>query len=159
LGSLTNFVKQFCFREKSTKTRIETPEFVLLPRCCILVLEKNPPKQGLKLFFKKNIGRANPVLEKNPPKQGLKLFNNIRTPGYPALCFREKSTKTRIETSNPTRVVVNWIVLEKNPPKQGLKLLHTGNFEMHIGVLEKNPPKQGLKPPLMNSKRSSKSTF
>jgi len=36
--------------------------------------------------------------------------------------FREKSTKTRIETGNPkSPLLVQDQVLEKNPPKQGLK--------------------------------------
>jgi len=52
----------FGFREKSTKTRIETPQTNRFSFGSSFVLEKNPPKQGLK-----------PVLEKNPPKQGLKL--------------------------------------------------------------------------------------
>jgi len=37
------------------------------------VLEKNPPKQGLKLYPVFNYQRMlDGVLEKNPPKQGLK---------------------------------------------------------------------------------------
>jgi len=63
----------------------------------LLVLEKNPPKQGLKHAAElRLIGDGHVVLEKNPPKQGLK----------------------RIEVKGEgTRVTV----LEKNPPKQGLK--------------------------------------
>jgi len=38
--------------------------------------------------------------------------------------FREKSTKTRIETTLPAGCdQLRANVLEKNPPKQGLKLL------------------------------------
>jgi len=61
------------FREKSTKTRIETI--------------RRPCKEGSRCH----------VLEKNPPKQGLKHgFGEELEFG---LCrFREKSTKTRIET-------------------------------------------------------------
>jgi len=69
------------------------------------------------------LGYYNPgyVLEKNPPKQGLKRKNNwIKNCSFQ--CFREKSTKTRIETWNITKDSTNIItVLEKNPPKQGLK--------------------------------------
>gem|GEM_PF-3916351 len=44
-------------------------------------------------------------------------------------CFREKSTKTRIETALTckTGTNINW-VLEKNPPKQGLKLHITERY-------------------------------
>jgi len=65
------------------------------------------------------------VLEKNPPKQGLKQnFLNLSIPAK--IGFREKSTKTRIETKlQPIRNFrMGLEVLEKNPPKQGLKLLH-----------------------------------
>jgi len=62
------------------------------------VLEKNPPKQGLKLRFKILIQLLIFVLEKNPPKQGLKLDFNFRWCNWEC-GFREKSTKTRIETS------------------------------------------------------------
>jgi len=51
----------------------------------------------------------------------LKLFTatNYSDAGY---CFREKSTKTRIETRLQERgLQVQARVLEKNPPKQGLK--------------------------------------
>jgi len=61
------------------------------------------------------------VLEKNPPKQGLKLapFSPSATP---EMRFREKSTKTRIETIIKSYYFNIWFhVLEKNPPKQGLK--------------------------------------
>jgi len=61
------------------------------------------------------------VLEKNPPKQGLKqpMFAPI---GLNCVCFREKSTKTRIETKeNKEGKLLDEPVLEKNPPKQGLK--------------------------------------
>jgi len=85
------------FREKSTKTRIETKKLEDRWLGIVKVLEKNPPKQGLKQDLLINIGH----LEAR---------------------FREKSTKTRIETreisSGPT---VPGGVLEKNPPKQGLK--------------------------------------
>jgi len=39
------------FREKSTKTRIETGSMSMLPTMNFRVLEKNPPKQGLKRYF------------------------------------------------------------------------------------------------------------
>jgi len=60
------------FREKSTKTRIETgrPTFPRKPEP--KVLEKNPPKQGLKLNIIRFLNPIKQVLEKNPPKQGLK---------------------------------------------------------------------------------------
>jgi len=61
------------------------------------------------------------VLEKNPPKQGLKRKWEIN-PIAEDWSFREKSTKTRIETSvKVKRYYKNFWVLEKNPPKQGLK--------------------------------------
>jgi len=84
------------FREKSTKTRIETYyacSFAIFPPH---VLEKNPPKQGLKRQVAAAIGGATGVLEKNPPKQGLKPRNQS---------LHRAGNK----------------VLEKNPPKQGLK--------------------------------------
>jgi len=61
------------------------------------------------------------VLEKNPPKQGLKHpCGGVAS--EPNSSFREKSTKTRIETyvsfDNENG---KFEVLEKNPPKQGLK--------------------------------------
>jgi len=37
------------------------------------VLEKNPPKQGLKRKWFRRFVSFQSVLEKNPPKQGLKL--------------------------------------------------------------------------------------
>jgi len=64
------------------------------------------------------------VLEKNPPKQGLK--QDKRNPKIREYWgFREKSTKTRIETWILLLMYLrlNW-VLEKNPPKQGLKHTH-----------------------------------
>jgi len=42
-----------------------------------LVLEKNPPKQGLKPFSKEAAMKSLVVLEKNPPKQGLKQRKRI----------------------------------------------------------------------------------
>jgi len=67
------------------------------------VLEKNPPKQGLKRKQQRGVARViYRVLEKNPPKQGLKLrivSGNLHIPS-----FREKSTKTRIETAK----VLGW---------------------------------------------------
>jgi len=64
-----------CFREKSTKTRIETR------------------------WADKYVAVRERVLEKNPPKQGLKLVSDSLL--YSAIsCFREKSTKTRIETQS-----------------------------------------------------------
>jgi len=43
-----------------------------------VVLEKNPPKQGLKLGkIKKVEDLRDLVLEKNPPKQGLKPLKQI----------------------------------------------------------------------------------
>jgi len=91
--------RDFCFREKSTKTRIET--------WCINWSGSGKMK----------------VLEKNPPKQGLKHgYSNIY--GTSDACFREKSTKTRIETSSSGgKCSIRQQVLEKNPPKQGLKHL------------------------------------
>jgi len=67
------------------------------------------------------VGLGNDVLEKNPPKQGLKL--QIKRVSFgPFFCFREKSTKTRIETlSMSDEDIKRNKVLEKNPPKQGLK--------------------------------------
>jgi len=62
------------------------------------VLEKNPPKQGLKQSSCEATRETERVLEKNPPKQGLKHSNVF--PRY------QRTTR----------------VLEKNPPKQGLKL-------------------------------------
>jgi len=62
-----------------------------------VVLEKNPPKQGLKQEDKRKGMDELLVLEKNPPKQGLKQVIESC-----ARCF--------------------YYVLEKNPPKQGLKL-------------------------------------
>jgi len=63
------------------------------------VLEKNPPKQGLKQTNCFKIQSLHWVLEKNPPKQGLKQtdedWDNLRDQR-----FREKSTKTRIETAS-----------------------------------------------------------
>jgi len=61
------------FREKSTKTRIETTTIRHLRIKVAWVLEKNPPKQGLK--------RKRGAIESQQ-----------------LTCFREKSTKTRIET-------------------------------------------------------------
>jgi len=61
------------FREKSTKTRIETDETEYKGKARCQVLEKNPPKQGLKHTIIQGWGKK--------PKS-----------------FREKSTKTRIET-------------------------------------------------------------
>jgi len=91
-----------CFREKSTKTRIETlvakANLLLSP----LVLEKNPPKQGLKPVSLPRTLFHILVLEKNPPKQGLKLSARLMGDGFHK-SFREKSTKTRIETE-----VVIW---------------------------------------------------
>jgi len=47
------------------------------------VLEKNPPKQGLKPSIPKNFPLRHPkVLEKNPPKQGLKLLMDYQREGY-----------------------------------------------------------------------------
>jgi len=64
-----------------------------------LVLEKNPPKQGLKHFYLCIRHLPNQVLEKNPPKQGLKHTYIVQ--GYDQRTrFREKSTKTRIETAD-----------------------------------------------------------
>jgi len=86
------------------------------------VLEKNPPKQGLKQQKVRRPARRWKVLEKNPPKQGLKP-GWLWQQGKMLYRFREKSTKTRIETENAVWLpAVNIIVLEKNPPKQGLKL-------------------------------------
>jgi len=66
------------------------------------------------------------VLEKNPPKQGLKRKQQ-RGVARVVHCFREKSTKTRIETSLVSSRAIHFnIVLEKNPPKQGLKRLTRG---------------------------------
>jgi len=63
-----------------------------------LVLEKNPPKQGLKHKSEgSSFNRGNGVLEKNPPKQGLKPVSIVLLLSSKN-CFREKSTKTRIET-------------------------------------------------------------
>jgi len=69
-------------------------------KCCVnfvVVLEKNPPKQGLKRKTNRRDKEDIEVLEKNPPKQGLK---HSPTPNRPNnyRSFREKSTKTRIET-------------------------------------------------------------
>jgi len=61
------------------------------------------------------------VLEKNPPKQGLKQAMPFLK-HFVSLSFREKSTKTRIETICPSQPrLKRYEVLEKNPPKQGLK--------------------------------------
>jgi len=63
------------------------------------VLEKNPPKQGLKQTFRRLKWHEQlRVLEKNPPKQGLKLLYCCPLFLF-YCCFREKSTKTRIETA------------------------------------------------------------
>jgi len=73
--------------------------------------------------FRRRDGREtrSRVLEKNPPKQGLKRgINQSRGGGGPS--FREKSTKTRIETQKRRfEMKTATGVLEKNPPKQGLK--------------------------------------
>jgi len=61
------------------------------------VLEKNPPKQGLKPKKVKFLPVSSSVLEKNPPKQGLKHPYDD-SGDVDDLSFREKSTKTRIET-------------------------------------------------------------
>jgi len=90
------------------------------------------------------------VLEKNPPKQGLKLVGWSTRPPV-AKGFREKSTKTRIETtrrkekgrkrnsfrekSTKTRIETR-VALQGQPP--------------FPEVLEKNPPKQGLKQQKLN---------
>jgi len=74
--------------------------------CCVggnsycLVLEQNPPKQGLKpIFYPHYKEKATSVLEQNPPKQGLKQQRkNITIEPLPG--FRAKSTKTRIETGS-----------------------------------------------------------
>jgi len=68
------------------------------PQAGASVLEQNPPKQGLKQSgCIRWLGRCLIVLEQNPPKQGLKLQLDIFKK---ILCssFRAKSTKTRIET-------------------------------------------------------------
>jgi len=116
--------------------------FLFLP----LVLEKNPPKQGLKLGSLNRNLFLNDVLEKNPPKQGLKLSLS-QTMFTQHISFREKSTKTRIETIiSSVFKDLRQVVLEKNPPKQGLKQLTAGFYNNSANsVLEKNPPKQGLK--------------
>jgi len=63
----------------------------------IAVLEKNPPKQGLKQEKPNTTRERVASFEKNPPKQGLK--RKLRTESH--------------DSKND--------VLEKNPPKQGLK--------------------------------------
>jgi len=90
-------LNQSSFREKSTKTRIETDRLEKNGKRPIEVLEKNPPKQGLKPHscFSRQIPSIT-VLEKNPPKQGLKL-------------------------AFASAILLDASVLEKNPPKQGLK--------------------------------------
>jgi len=70
---LLNNNGKISFREKSTKTRIETEERIAVLEAQKDVLEKNPPKQGLKQIHRNN------RLQKQAG-------------------FREKSTKTRIET-------------------------------------------------------------
>jgi len=88
----------------------------------LIVLEQNPPKQGLKPLRVEVIESCACVLEQNPPKQGLKHKECI------AVCkenrgFRAKSTKTRIETLRKLHNTISTkYVLEQNPPKQGLKL-------------------------------------
>jgi len=62
-----------------------------------VVLEKNPPKQGLKRRKDEVFVFCKCVLEKNPPKQGLKRGNR-QVSRHSTESFREKSTKTRIET-------------------------------------------------------------
>jgi len=61
------------------------------------VLEKNPPKQGLKRNQTSDSRTIATVLEKNPPKQGLKHTKLLHFQILSSR-FREKSTKTRIET-------------------------------------------------------------
>jgi len=62
-----------------------------------VVLEQNPPKQGLKHNPDEDDDEMPFVLEQNPPKQGLKP-NTIDYVCYCMFSFRAKSTKTRIET-------------------------------------------------------------
>jgi len=106
-----------------------------------LVLEKNPPKQGLKLSCNQHFFIKNFVLEKNPPKQGLKQ-KCVR--GMPPVLssFREKSTKTRIETSVVQKKKdYTARVLEKNPPKQGLKQTGTDWEPMYVGSFREKSTK------------------
>jgi len=70
LAGFPKFAKGF--REKSTKTRIETRFANKIDFPTDFVLEKNPPKQGLKLIQSSAKKCSISVLEKNPPKQGLK---------------------------------------------------------------------------------------
>jgi len=50
------------------------------------------------MLFKRLKSKKNKVLEKNPPKQGLKHEQILEVP-MQEKSFREKSTKTRIETT------------------------------------------------------------
>jgi len=133
------------FREKSTKTRIETFPKDIATAKSSSVLEKNPPKQGLKLFKTGRSAEEYFVLEKNPPKQGLKLLGSLRK-NSGKKCFREKSTKTRIET----KVLIVGVLLFKSFREKSTKTrIETSKPRISLPplwkVLEKNPPKQGLK--------------
>jgi len=145
-GTIKNKINR-SFREKSTKTRIETQLTIISLRDFCFVLEKNPPKQGLKRGLRWNTQQQQRRFREKSTKTRIEtpLLGSVRIPHQ--VCFREKSTKTRIETlyQKPRRRKDAPKVLEKNPPKQGLKHKNLLVAVSVFLVLEKNPPKQGLK--------------
>jgi len=68
-------------------------------------------------------------------------------------CFREKSTKTRIETLEKNSVPNIQMRFREKSTKTRIETLQNIQYRKSPkDVLEKNPPKQGLKPPKTFSK-------
>jgi len=137
-----------------------------------VVLEQNPPKQGLKLLARLGCFRCDNVLEQNPPKQGLKQLapeasiatkerfrakstkTRIETRFFGDIKnifqrFRAKSTKTRIETPRYEKTYTTKLCFRAKSTKTRIEtIFKCFTLVWSIDVLEQNPPKQGLKPVL-----------
>ena len=113
--------RSICWRKTSTKTRIETRSWNVLCEQEHAVEERHPLKQGLKRLYRQWRLSLMVVEERHPLKQGLKqLFESFDSLFQQS--WRKTSTKTRIETSN----YLEWGSLhipveERHPLKQGLK--------------------------------------
>jgi len=135
-----------CFREKSTKTRIETCFLKQNVRDLQSFREKSTKTRIETVASSRRTRKAESVLEKNPPKQGLKLINN-KLEVSNENSFREKSTKTRIETSYVIQAVHEYLYsFREKSTKTRIETAYRRRREVFRSrVLEKNPPKQGLK--------------
>ncbi len=98
-------------RASSTKTRIETENFLARNSAAFRHQEQVPRKQGLKLKYKRLDNKKDNHQEQVPRKQGLKPL----TAAYPAIemcTSRASSTKTRIETRRIQKHFINKLPIK-----------------------------------------------